>query len=124
MEKNKIGSSLPFGRWGEDIAAEYLENLGYQIIQKHFQFHHLEIDLIARDQDYLVFVEVKTRSSADYGLPEEAITPRKKAYLRRAAEGYLYLNNLSQIDCRFDVISISFTPEGKPVIEHFPNAFE
>lgn len=123
MEKDKVGS-LPFGRWGEDIASEYLQRKGYQIIEKHFRFHHTEIDLIARDQDYLVFIEVKTRSSAEYGLPEEAITPKKKSHLRRAAEGYLYLNNLNHIDCRFDVISISFNPEGTPVIEHIKNAFE
>ncbi|MGB9893331.1 MAG: YraN family protein [Candidatus Saccharicenans sp.] len=123
MEENKIGS-LPFGNWGEELAAEYLVKKGYQIIEKHFYFHHTEIDLIARDGDYLVFVEVKTRSSADFGLPEEAVTERKKYHLRRAAEGYLYLNNLSQVNCRFDVISVSFRPDGQTSLEHYQNAFE
>ncbi|MGQ9801648.1 MAG: YraN family protein [Candidatus Saccharicenans sp.] len=123
MEKDEI-NSLRFGRWGEEIAAEYLKRQGYLIIARHFQFHHTEIDLIARDGDYLVFIEVKTRSSVDFGLPEEAITERKKAYLRKAAEGYLYLNNLSQVDCRFDVISLRFDEKGQAEIEHLVNAFE
>lgn len=123
MEKDKI-DSLRLGRWGEEIAAEYLKSRGYLIITRHFQFHHTEIDLIARDGDYLVFIEVKTRISDDFGSPEEAITERKKAYLRRAAEGYLYLNNLNQIDCRFDVISLSFNENGQAEIEHLINAFE
>lgn len=123
MEKDKIGS-LPFGYWGEDLASEYLKKKGYQIIERHFRFLRGEIDIIACDHDYLVFIEVKTRSSADYGLPEEAITPKKKFHLRRAAEGYLYLNNLNNIDCRFDVITIGFSPDGSPLIEHLENAFE
>ncbi|HEK86687.1 MAG TPA: YraN family protein [Candidatus Aminicenantes bacterium] len=117
-------NSLPFGLWGEEIAAEYLRNKGYIILERHFYFHHTEIDLIARDGNYLVFIEVKTRSSADFGLPEEALTPRKKQYLRRAAEGYLYLNNLYNLDCRFDVISISLDQAEQPQIEHLENAFE
>lgn len=123
MEKDKIGS-LPFGQWGEKIASEFLEKKGFKIIERHFYFHHTEIDLIARDGDYLVFIEVKTRSSDDFGFPEEAITERKKAHLRRAAEGYLYLNRLDNIDCRFDVISIRFSRDGRPEIEHFIKAFE
>jgi putative endonuclease len=70
------------------------------------------------------FYEVKTRSSADFGSPEEALTPRKKYHLRRAAEGYLYLNNLNNVDCRFDVVSIFFAPGSQPEIEHLENAFE
>jgi len=123
VEKNKVGS-LHFGHWGEDLAADYLKAKGYEIIEKHFFFHHTEIDLIARHGDYLVLVEVKTRSSAEFGPPEEALTSRKKACLRRAAEGYLYLNHLDNIDCRFDVISISFKPDGSASIEHLENAFE
>jgi putative endonuclease len=123
VEKDQL-DSLPFGRWGEEVAADYLEKKGYQVLERRYHFHHAEIDLIARDGDYLVFIEVKTRSSADFGSPEEALTTWKKYYLRRAAEGYLYLNNLNNIDCRFDVISISFSPDGQPEIEHFENAFE
>ncbi len=123
MEKVKLGS-LPLGRWGEQLAAEYLEKKGFQIVDRHFQFHHTEIDLIARDGDYLVFIEVKTRSSDDFGCPEEAITDLKKSRLRRAAEGYLYYNGLKDIDCRFDVVSIFFSDGHSPEIEHLVNAFE
>jgi len=123
VEKDKIGS-LPFGRWGEELASNYLQGKGYQIIERHFLFNHTEIDLIARDGSYLVFVEVKTRSSGEYGFPEEAITERKKTYLRRAAEGYLYLNHLNQVDCRFDVICINCKPDGSIEVEHLVNAFE
>jgi putative endonuclease len=123
VEKDKI-SSLPFGHWGEDIASEYLQKKGYQIIDKHFYFQHGEIDIIARDRNYLVFIEVKTRSSVDYGLPEEAVTPKKRFILRRAAEGYLYVNDLKNIDCRFDVVTVTFGPDGLPSVEHIENAFE
>ena len=123
MEKDKIGS-LPFGLWGEDIAAEFLEKKGYRILDKHFFFQHAEIDLVARDGPYLVFVEVKTRSSAQYGLPEEALSERKKRYLRKAAEGYLYLNQLHNQDCRFDVVTVNFLPDGTTSLNHYLNAFE
>lgn len=123
MEKDKLGS-VPFGRWGEELAAEFLQKKGYLILEKHFLFQHAEIDLIARDGSYLVFVEVKTRSSSDYGLPEEALSERKKKYLRKAAEGYLYLNRLPEVDCRFDVVTVSFLPDGTVSLNHYENAFE
>lgn len=123
MEKDKV-APLPLGRWGEDLAAEYLENKGYEIIERHYFFQRTEIDLIARDGNYLVFVEVKARSSEDFGPPEEAITDRKKVYLRRAAEGYLYLNNLHNVDCRFDVITVCYKNDSQPEIDHYENAFE
>ncbi|MDI6845928.1 MAG: YraN family protein [Candidatus Saccharicenans sp.] len=123
MEKNKI-DSFPLGLRGEEIAASYLEEKGYRILEKHFFFHHTEIDLIARDGHYLVFIEVKTRKSEDFGFPEEAMTERKKSHLRKAAEGYLYLNQLNKVDCRFDVVCIRFNRENQPEIEHFINAFE
>lgn len=123
MEKDKIGS-LPIGQWGEELAAEFLEKKGYRILEKHFFFQHAEIDLIARDGAYLVFVEVKTRSSAEYGLPEEALSERKKRYLRKAAEGYLYLNRIDETDCRFDVITVNFLPDGTVSLDHYINAFE
>ncbi|MBC7363446.1 MAG: YraN family protein [Candidatus Aminicenantes bacterium] len=117
-------ASLPFGRWGEEIAAEFLEKKGYFILDRHFIFRHAEIDLVARDGSYLVFVEVKTRSSAEYGLPEEALSERKKRLLRRAAEGYLYLNQLTGVDCRFDVVTVNFLPDGTTSLNHYINAFE
>lgn len=123
MEKDKI-SSLPFGQWGEELAAEFLEKKGYRILEKHFFFQHAEIDFIARDGSYLVFVEVKTRSSADYGHPEEALSERKKRLLRKAAEGYLYLNQIKETDCRFDVVTVSFLPDGQINLNHYINAFE
>jgi putative endonuclease len=123
VEKDKIGS-LPFGRWGEEIAAEFLEKKGFRILERHFIFQHAEIDLVARDGSYLVFVEVKTRSSAEYGLPEEALSERKKRYLKKAAEGYLYLNQLADQDCRFDVVTVHFLPDGTTSLNHYINAFE
>ncbi len=123
MEKDKI-ESRPFGQWGEEIAAQFLEKKGYHILEKHFFFQHAEIDLIARDGSYLVFIEVKTRSSSEYGLPEEALSERKKRLLRKAAEGYLYLNQIKEADCRFDVVTVNFLPDGKISLNHYINAFE
>lgn len=111
------------GATAEDLAEEFLKNKGYAIIKRNFHFgREGEIDIIARERDTLVFVEVKARHSSAYGTPEEAVTFRKQKTLRRAAEGYLYVNKISNQECRFDVIAVDY--EKKPTeIRHLVNAF-
>lgn len=113
-------------RWvgyaGEDLAVRYLRKRGYEILRTNFRFERAEIDVIARDGEALVFVEVKSRKSKSFGEPEEAVTPRKRQQLRKAAEGYLFENEIDNVECRFDVLAISFD-KGKASIDHIQHAF-
>lgn len=110
------------GTRGEKKAVEYLNELGYKIIKQNFFFGKSgEIDIIAEDGDYLVFIEVKSRYSDEYGDPLLSITPKKQRSLRKVAEGYLYVNKITDKDCRFDVITVRFDKGEK--IEHIKAAF-
>ena len=89
------------------MAAEYLKNKGYEIISQNFFSKNGEIDIIAKDTDTLVFCEVKYRSNARYGLPEEAVDYRKQDKIRKTAAYYLYRNNFPvETRVRFDVIAV------------------
>ncbi len=111
------------GTSGEALAARFLEAKGLQIIKRNFHFGKTgEIDLIATDGNVLVFVEVKSRKSSAYGTPEEAVTHSKQKTLRRVAEGYLYVNGITDRECRFDVIAIELY-KNPPEIRHLVNAF-
>jgi putative endonuclease len=115
------------GKEGEDIAVEYLTARGYSIIERNYQYGKTgEIDIIVKDPEtgYTAFVEVKMRKSLEYGEPEYAITPKKKSMVRRTAVAYLFEHNITEIDCRFDVITILKLPKTEMKIEHYINAFE
>ncbi len=106
------------GRWGEQVAAEYLQNKGYELVDRNVRTPYGEIDLIHRRDGILVFVEVKTRTSSRYGYPEESITPRKQQHMFDSAEHYAQENKLEH--WRIDAISIEGKPNGKtPKITHF-----
>jgi len=101
INKRTVGSRY------EEKAAAFLQTLGFQILEKNYRDRYGEIDLIAKDQRYLVFVEVKYRSSLKNGYPEEAVDGRKQARIRHAAQYYLYKKHANDdIPCRFDVVSI------------------
>jgi putative endonuclease len=93
------------GGKGEDLAADYLVAKGYTILERNWRSGHKEIDLIARNQDEVVFVEVKTRHSEFFGRPEESVTPRKMKLLISAADTYLRERCIDD-DARFDVICV------------------
>lgn len=112
------------GRWGEETAARYLENKGYEIIAKNLRTEFGEIDLIARIGDQLVFVEVKARSSTDFGQPEESVTPSKQQHLHDAAETYLQQHPELDMEWRIDVISVRRFENKPPEIVHFENAVD
>ncbi len=99
-------SKVSVGRRGEDLADWYLSKKGYQIIKRHFTCRFGEIDLIARDQAVLVFVEVKMRLGEGYGEPEQAVTRRKMQRLKRAI--YVYLSQNQAEDFRIDVVAIIY----------------
>lgn len=115
---------LDTGLKGENIAARYLEEAGYTILQRNFKNRQGEIDIIAEDQNTLVFIEVKTRRSKQFGPPSEAVTFRKQIQISRVAQYYLARHDLFDRDARFDVISVTLADENSPVIELISNAFE
>ena len=102
------------GRTGERLAAEALTQRGYCILEQNYRCRHGEIDLVAEEGQDLVFVEVKTRRGVAYGLPEEAITARKRQKLREVASHYLDAHQCSERPWRIDVVAIQLSGSGKP----------
>ena len=107
------------GRWGEQAAAEYLEKQGYQILARNFRAGRGEVDIIARQKNVLVFVEVKARSSNRYGYPEHSVTPRKRQNILSAAEKYIFEHPEFQT-WRVDVIAVE-GETGEAKITQFEN---
>ena len=122
MEKDK-DTPHALGKSGEEIALNYLKNKKYKVLEKNFRLFRGEIDIIVQKRNILVFVEVKTRRSKDFGFPEESVTPSKQQQIKKIAQGFLVKNNLQDIECRFDVISLSFNDNEKFSIRHIKNAF-
>jgi putative endonuclease len=118
-----MSDARALGRSGEEAALAYLLKRKYKIVCRGFRFHRGEIDIIAYDKDILVFVEVKTRRSPDFGRPEESVTPLKQRQIRKLAEAYLMLNDLGDIPCRFDILSLLSDGQQGYRIRHFPGAF-
>jgi putative endonuclease len=113
---------MRIGARGEDLACVRLRDAGYAIVERGFRTREGEVDIIARDGDTTVFVEVKTRSGSSYGGPLAAVTPAKQAKVCRAAIAYLQANDLWDAPCRFDVVGI-LTGRGEPTVTHVQNAF-
>jgi putative endonuclease len=112
------------GNRGERKAASFLRGQGFRIIARQYANQHGEIDLIARDGDCIVFVEVKTRRSDARGLPVEAVTSDKQRKLTNTALVWLKRRGLLESRCRFDVVSILWPKDSKtPEITHYKNAF-
>lgn len=102
----KLHIKKEFGNTGEDIATEYLEKQGYIILERNFYCKQGEIDIIAKDKNEVVFVEVKSRSDVGYGLPSEAVTKQKIKHLCRTAKYFLHKNKMFNEFIRFDVVEI------------------
>ena len=113
--------SQALGRWGEKQAADFLTNKGYQVLARNLRTPYGEIDLIASQGEALVFIEVKTRMTQDYGLPEEAITPQKLQHMIESAQHYIQENLETEPNWRVDVIAIQKQADGQPDITHFEN---
>jgi putative endonuclease len=116
-------SRQSLGRFGEELALEALIKLGYQCLARNFRCALGEIDIIARDRETLVFIEIKTRRGRSTGYAKEAITPHKKKQLSKVALAYLKENDAFEAKSRFDVVAISMAG-GKPEVEVIRNAFE
>ncbi len=111
------------GRKGEQMAEQALQERGYRIVEHNFRCRYGEIDLIAEEQNDLVFVEVKTRRGTAFGRPEEAVTRAKRRKLAEVATYYLGLQNASDRSWRIDVVAIDFNYDGKfREVRVYPNA--
>ncbi|MBS3971053.1 MAG: YraN family protein [Clostridia bacterium] len=94
------------GKRGELLAQKHLKEAGYEIITVNYRCRLGEIDIIASKDNYIIFIEVKTRRNNNYGLPYESVSTVKQKRIRKVAAYYLKVNNIFQGDCRFDVVSI------------------
>ncbi len=119
-----LDSRKEVGAKGEKLAAKFLKRKGYKIIQRNYKCKLGEIDIIAKQDRTIVFVEVKTRRTQEFGPPQYAITAAKRGQISRVALLYIREKKMVEQNCRFDVIAITFSPESrKPRIEHIENAF-
>lgn len=111
MEKERTNKRTE-GTTGEKIAQEYLIENNYSIVTTNFRFKRLgEIDIIAREGDYICFIEVKLRSTLDFGLPREAVNFRKQENIRKLAGIFIGQNKLYNANIRFDVVEVYVTKE-------------
>lgn len=109
------------GQKGEELAVDFLIKLGYTIVETNWHEKKFEIDIIARDNNELVFIEVKTRSTNYFGNPAEAVNLSKQKHLIEGANYYLETNEID-LDCRFDVVAI-VKNNNEQKIEHIKDAF-
>ena len=116
------GPRQALGKSGEDLACAELERRGYAILERRYRTRVGEIDIIARDGDTIVFVEVKARMGEEFGGGAAAITRWKQRRVTQMAVDYISRHRLHNCPCRFDVVTIEFEA-GQPAITVYPNAF-
>lgn len=123
MAQTTNNENQELGDWGEAYAAKYLEGKGYQILAQNVRTPYGEIDIVAKELDQIIFVEVKTRTSRKFGYPEDAITESKITHLIESAEFYLQEHPEINVDWRIDVIAIQVDPQrNSPALAHFEDA--
>lgn len=105
------------------MAKEKLVKMGYKILDRNFRCKIGEIDIIAKEKNTLVFIEVRTKSSNEFGVPQETVNIKKQKRIRRVAEYYLLKNKLEGICCRFDIVAITWHKNKEPKVEIFKDAF-
>jgi putative endonuclease len=111
------------GRWGEEIASEFLEKSGHIILERNFNTPYGEIDIITLFKEQIVFVEVKTRTNSSYGAPEGSITLQKRAHMIDAAAYFLQTHPELDDNWQIDVITVEGSLHSRtPKITHFQNA--
>ena len=114
-EHNKLGKK------GEQLAVDFLINKGYSIVERNYRFDKAEVDIIAQKDDTLAIIEVKTRSTADFGNPQDFVKPKQIKNLVKAVDEYVIVNDLD-VEVRFDIIAIIKENKGYN-IEHLEDAF-
>jgi putative endonuclease len=119
----KSSGRMRTGKKGEDIACAYLKSRGYRIVERNYKCPLGELDIVARDGDAIVFVEVKSRKSEEFGDPQLAVGLKKQKKVSRISLAYLKEKHLYPCNARFDVVAIKMLPDGI-TIELIQNAFE
>jgi len=114
-----MSDKIKTGNKGENLAADFLQKKGYEIVARNYRYKHAEIDLIVRQKNLFVFVEVKTRSSSSFGEPEAFVDTKKAAKIFEGAEQYIHEANWNG-NIRFDIVSVKTGAE--PEIVHFEDA--
>jgi putative endonuclease len=114
-----VSDKIKTGNKGESLAAEFLEEKGFEILVRNYRHKHAEIDLIAQRRDWVLFVEVKTRTSFEFGEPEEFVDYQKVRKIYEAAEEWIFATDWKG-NIRFDIISVKLGQS--PVVEHFEDA--
>lgn len=109
------------GDWGEELAIEFLRERGYTILEANWRFMKLEIDIIAKIDDILVFIEVKTRLNDEHGDPEDGVTMKKQRFIIKAANYYIREKDIN-LESRFDIVTVS-KENNKVIVKHLPDAF-
>ena len=122
-ESSSSGHNIDLGRKGEEVAARLLERCGYEIVARNWKCFAGEADIIARDGEAVVFVEVKTRSSCEMGMPSEAVTPERRDRYERIAALFLRDFDVVDVPVRFDVMAVLALDDGRAMIRHHVNAF-
>ena len=118
-----MGAKDVLGRRGEDLAAEFLTEQGLVVLDRNWRCRHGELDIVCTDSRQLVVCEVKTRSSTRYGLPAEAVDPRKARRIRLITNAWLAAHGVPWVEIRFDVVAVLVEP-GLPVrMQHYQAAF-
>jgi len=115
--------STILGKEGEAIAVQYLIEHGYKILDRNYHSQQGEIDIIAKEGDFLVFIEVKTYSIGSYGTPLGAVRRSKRESIIHAARTYLFKNNIKNVNCRFDVLAIYRSWKGLSNFDLIKDAF-
>lgn len=123
IKKDKNMHNKDLGIKGEDAAVKFLENKSYEIIDRNWKCKMGEADIVAINDDTLVFIEVKTRSNLTTGLPEDAVGPKKRKKYECIAAMYLQDHDFVDMQVRFDVIAILVINESRAMIRHHVNAF-
>lgn len=111
------------GRWGEDLAAQHLQDQGLVLLGRNWSCREGELDLVLTDRRRVVFCEVKTRSGTEYGTPAEAVTPEKAGRVRQAAQRWLAAHGFGWCRTRYDVVTVLARDGEQPQVEHIQAAF-
>ena len=115
--------SHELGRIGENIIADYITKLGYKVVERNFECNQGEIDIIAKDKEELVVIEVKTRTDISYGEASEAVTDTKKRHLINSIKYYIYKQKLENQPIRIDVAEV-YINKGKVKVNYIKQAIE
>jgi putative endonuclease len=122
ITKKSMARHHETGKRGEALAMAFLQQKGYEIQALNWRFSRAEVDIIAKDGESLVFLEVKTRRSEQFGHPAAFVTPKKRRFLADASQEYMRETGHDWA-FRFDIVAVILVPGGAPRVEHFPDAF-